>query len=160
MWRFKATAEGSKIVVQNCPMPIVRIPVYWIEVPNERPATLELSKEIGSTPYYTLTLPDTKGQWKYITYDMGISHVSYGQLDGDYSLVYMNVKGDGTTVDIDHFNVKAGEQLTPPVFKAGNSDLNIFAFVGAPVTLDLSATDSGTRMSVAYELEYAGRRCI
>ena len=49
-------------------------------------------------------------------------------------LVYMNVKGEGTTVDIDHFNVKAGAQLTPPVFRAGNSDLNIFTFAGATAT--------------------------
>ena len=116
-------------------------------------ATLELSKEMGSTPYYTLTLPDTKGQWQYITYDMGISHVSYGQVDPDYNLVYFKVKGAGTTVDMDHFNVQAGTQLTPPVFKAGNSDLNIFTYVGAPVTLDFSATDSSSTDVVAYEVQ-------
>ncbi len=130
---FKATAEGSKIVVQNLSYADrTNSRLIGLKIRTNGPATLELSKDIDSTPYYTLTLPDTKGQWKYMTYDMGINHVSYGQLDGDYSLVYMNVKGAGTTVDIDHFNVQAGEQLTPPAFKAGNSDLNIFTFVGAP----------------------------
>ena len=73
-----------------------------------------------------------------------LANVSYGQIDGDYSLLYMNVKGDGTTVDIDHLNIKASDQLTPPAFKAGNSDLNTFSFVGAPVNLDFSATDSSS----------------
>ena len=81
-----------------------------------------------------MALPDTKGQWKYVTYD--ISQVI--QIDGDYSLLYMNVKGAGTTVDIDHINVKAGTQLTPPAFKAGNSDLNTFSFVGAPSDIWIS----------------------
>ena len=123
-----------------------------LKVRTDGPATVELSKEFGTKPYHKLTLPDTKGLWIYMTYDMGINHVTYGQLDGDYSLLYMNVKGDGTAVDVDHFNVKAGEQLTPPVFNAGNSDLNIFAFVGAPVTVDLSAADSGATDAVAYEI--------
>ncbi|MDQ0874542.1 hypothetical protein QFZ77_003201 [Paenibacillus sp. V4I3] len=148
---FTATAQGSEIAVQN---------LSYADRTNSRliglkfrtggPATLELSNGVAA-PYYTLALPDTQGQWKYVTYDMGISQVSYGQLDGDYSLVYMNVKGDGTTVDFDHFNVQAGTGLTPPSFKAGNSDLNIFAFVGSPLTLDFSATDSGTTDTVAYQ---------
>ncbi|HTG70110.1 MAG TPA: discoidin domain-containing protein [Candidatus Udaeobacter sp.] len=150
---FMATPEGSKIAVQNLSYADrTNSRLIGLKFRTDGTAKLELSKEIGSTPYQTLTLPDTKGQWKYVTYDMGISSVSYGQLDGDYSLVYTNVKGAGTKVDIDHFNVKAGEQLTPPVFTTGKSDLNIVAFTGAPVTLDFAATDSGTADVIAYEL--------
>lgn len=149
---FKATAEGSKIVVHNLSYADrTNSRLIGLKFRTNGTATVELSKEIGSTPYHTLTLPDTKGQWKYVTYDMGISKVSYGQIDSDYSFLYMTVKGDGTTVDVNHLNVKAGEQLTPPVFNIGSSDLNIFTFVGAPVTLDLSATDSGSTDAVAYE---------
>ena len=96
-----------------------------------------------------MALPDTKGQWKYVTYD--ISQVI--QIDGDYSLLYMKVKGDGTTVDIDHINIKASGQLTPPAFKAGKSVMNTFSFVGAPVNLDLSATDSSSTDIVAYDIQ-------
>lgn len=148
-----ATAEGSKYVVQNLSYANrTNSRLIGLKVRTNGTATAELSKEYGTAPYHTLTLPDTKGQWMYVTYDMGINKVSYGQLDGDYSLLYLNVKGAGTTVDIDHFNVKAGEQLTPPVFNAGNSDLNIFSFVGAPVTLDFSAADSSSTDVVAYEI--------
>ena len=106
---------------------------------------------------YTLTLPDTKGQWQYVNYDMGTSF----QVIGITASLY-DCKGTaGTTVDIDHLNVKAGAQLTPPVFKAGNSDLNIFTYVGAPVSVDLSAADSSSTDVVAYDSpNYAARRCI
>ncbi len=60
----------------------------------------------------TITLPDTKGQWRYISY-------AFNNFQGFGDLVYFTVKGAGTTVDIDHVNVKAGVQLTPPVFTAG-----------------------------------------
>ncbi len=43
----------------------------------------------------------------------------------------MKVKRDGTTVDIDNLNVKAGGQLPPQAFQSGNSVLNIVAYVGA-----------------------------
>ena len=152
MWSLTQQQREVKLPYRIYPMPIVRIPSYWIKVQNKRSGYIRVKQRCSTTPYYTLTLPDTKGQWKYVTYDMGISQVSYGQLDSDYSLVYMNVKGDGTKVDIDHFNVKAGEQLTPPVFRAGNSDLNIVAFAGAPVTMDFSAVDSGASDVIAYEL--------
>lgn len=148
---FNATAEGSKIAIQNLSYASrTGSRLIGLKFRTNGPATLEMSKEIGSTPYHTLTLPDTNGVWKYITYDMGISHVTYGQLDTDYSLLYMSVKGDGTTVDVDHLNVKAGEQLTPPAFNAGAADLNIYAFAGAPITLNLSAADSGSTDTVAY----------
>lgn len=150
--RTKATAEGSQFVVHNLSYANrTNSRLIGIKFRSNGTAVLELSKEIDSAPYHTLTLPDTKGEWKYMTYDMGIGHVTYGQLDGDYSLLYMNVKGAGTTVDLDHLNVKAGEQLTPPAFKAGASDENVFAFVGAPVSLDFSAGDSGQE-NVVYEI--------
>ncbi|WP_051251118.1 discoidin domain-containing protein [Paenibacillus harenae] len=148
---FNATAEGSNIVIQNLSYANrTNSRLIGLKFRTDGPATVELSKEIASTPYHKLTLPDTNGEWKYITYDMGISHVTYGQLDADYSLLYMSVKGEGTTVDVDHLNVKAGEQLTPPVFNAGAADLNIYAYVGAPITLDLSAADSGSTDTVSY----------
>ncbi|WP_261305048.1 OmpL47-type beta-barrel domain-containing protein [Paenibacillus andongensis] len=150
----KATAEGSKLVVQNMSYPDrTNSLLIGLKIRTSGVATLEFSKEVGSTPYNTLTLPDTKGQWQYITYDMGISHVSYGQVDPDYNLLYMKVKGDGTTVDFDHFNIQAGTQLTPPAFQAGSLDLNIVAYVGESVTLDFAATDSSATDVIAYELQ-------
>ncbi|MDQ0897846.1 OmpL47-type beta-barrel domain-containing protein [Paenibacillus sp. V4I7] len=94
----------------------------------------------------TVTLPDTKGQWRYISY-------AFNNFQGLGDLLYFNVKGAGTTVDIDHINVKAGVQLTPPVFTAGSEDLNLFTYVGSEATInfDFSATDAG---AVNYQADH------
>jgi hypothetical protein len=138
--RFNATESGSKIALTNAS---TNNKTIGFRIRTNGAAKLEMSFSINDT----LTLPDTKGQWSYVTYTMG-------QFQGLGDLVYLNVKGPaGTTVDIDNLNVGAGTQLTAPVFKAGNSDLNTVAFVGAPVTLDFSATDSNSTEAVTYEIQ-------
>ncbi|RCW51945.1 OmpL47-type beta-barrel domain-containing protein [Paenibacillus prosopidis] len=96
----------------------------------------------------TITLPDTKGQWRYISY-------AFNNFQGFGDLVYFTVKGAGTVVDMDHVNVKAGVQLTPPVFTAGSADLNLFTYVGseAAINYDFSATDAGATDVVSYQAD-------
>ncbi|MBO1515313.1 LamG-like jellyroll fold domain-containing protein [Metabacillus bambusae] len=97
-----------------------------------------------------LTLPDTKGQWKYMTYNL-----SDFQFFGD--LVYLTIKGNmGTMVDIDHINTKAGEQLTPPTFKSGNTTLKLFGYVGsdAMIEFDFSATDENASEVISYQMDH------
>lgn len=97
----------------------------------------------------TLTLPDTKGQWKYVTYTMN-------DFQGFGDLVYFTASGSGTIVDFDHVNVQAGAQLTPPVFNAGKEPLKLFAYVGssAVVRFDFSATDAGATDIVTYQMDH------
>lgn len=148
----QASPQGSQFVIQNLSYADrTTSRLIGLKFRTDGSATVQLSKEKTSVPYHTLTLPDTNGEWRYITYDMGISHVSYGQLDNDYNLLYMKVIGNGTIVDMDHFNVLANKQLTPPAFVLGNSDFNIASVAGASVTLDFSATDSGTGETLLYE---------
>ncbi|MDQ8735586.1 discoidin domain-containing protein [Paenibacillus sp. LHD-38] len=97
----------------------------------------------------TVTLPDTKGQWRYISY-------AFNNFQGLGDLVYFNIKGAGTTVDIDHIHLKAGVQLTPPVFTAGNEPLSLFTYLGSTnaVHFDFSATDAGTTDVVTYQADH------
>ena len=68
-------------------------------------------------------------------------------------IVYMTVKGaPGITVDIDHVNADPSA-LTPPVFKAGSSDLKIYTYVGASVNVDFSATDASSTDVITYGLQ-------
>ncbi len=151
--QFTPEENGSKIAVLNLSYADRSDSLLvGVKFRTNGTATIELSKEKNSEPYHRLTLPNTNGEWKYITYDMGVEEVSYGQLDKDYSLLYMNVTGDGTTVDVDHLNVKANEELTPPVFTLGDSDLNTVAYVGAPVSLDFSATDPAEADTISYQI--------
>lgn len=135
--RFNATETGSKIALLNASSSKKTI---GFRFRTNGLATLELTPGINDT----VTLPDTNGQWRYVTYTMGNF-----QALGD--IVYLNVTGANTTVDIDHLNVQAGTQLTPPVFVAGNTDMNLFAFTGAPIQIDFSATDSNSTDVVAYD---------
>ncbi|WP_336772899.1 discoidin domain-containing protein [Paenibacillus sp. MMO-58] len=90
----------------------------------------------------TWTLPDTNGQWTYVT---------VSGLMGD--MTYLTVKGSaGTIVDIDHINALAATQLTSPAFKSGSSDLNVYTYVGSSLHLDLSAEDANSADVIAYSL--------
>lgn len=151
-----ATEGGSKFAPLNLSYPDrTKSCIIGLKFRTNGIAKLEMSKDYNSTPYINLTLPDTKGQWAYITFDMNINNVSYSQIDKDYSIQYFNVKGSGTTVDIDALNVKAGTQLIPPVFKSGNKDLNLFSYIGAtiPITYDFSSVDSNASDKVTYKID-------
>ncbi|MCA0755414.1 discoidin domain-containing protein [Paenibacillus sp. N4] len=97
----------------------------------------------------SVTLPDTKGQWKYVSY-------AFNPFQGLGDLVYMTVKGAGTTVELDHIHLKAGAQLTPPVFTQGKAPLQLFTYTGstADIRYDFGATDAGAADVVAYQADH------
>ena len=102
------------------------------------PATLQIRKELSKAPYYSLTLPDTGGAWRYITYDMDTAKLR-GSAGGE-SLAYYTVVGSPkVAVDIDAVNLQAKSQLTPPTFPQG-ADTRLVAVAGEPLSVNLSAT--------------------
>ncbi|XEC94400.1 LamG-like jellyroll fold domain-containing protein [Paenibacillus tarimensis] len=139
--RITATEEGSKIALVSSGGGEKTI---GFKIRTDGVAKLEMSYSINDT----LTLPDTKGQWRYVTYTMS-------DIQGFGDLAYFTVKGAGTTVDIDHINVSAGTQLTPPVFHAGNAALKLFAYVGseAAVDFEFSAVDASATDVVTYQID-------
>lgn len=137
--RFSATEAGSKIAFMNGSNATKTI---GFKIRTNGVATLELSSGINDT----LTLPDTKGQWKYVSYTMKATQSLQDML-------YLEVKGSATMVDLDHINVKAGTELTPPMFRAGNSDLTVFTYASSPLSFDFSATDVSSTDVITYELQ-------
>ncbi|TDW84217.1 hypothetical protein EV137_7024 [Kribbella pratensis] len=123
-------------------------------------ATLQIRKEQGLAPYHTLTLPNTRGAWRYVTYDMDTSKLR-GSTGGE-SLAYYTVVGSPeVSVDIDAINVQAKAQLTPPRFAQG-SDVRVLAIAGEPLSATLSAVDSdqlsytsGTNLPAGASLDQA-----
>ncbi|MEF3353260.1 S-layer homology domain-containing protein [Paenibacillus sp. GYB006] len=105
--------------------------------------------EINGWTEDTIVLPDTKGQWKYVTFTMNA-------FQGLGDLIYFKVIGSGTTVDIDHFHLKAAEQLTPPAFETGSTLLNLYGYTGSKSTLryDFSAEDAGMDDKLSYEINH------
>lgn len=104
--------------------------------------------EINGWKNNELVLPDTKGQWKYAVLTMN-------EYQGLGDLIYFKVTGKGTLVDIDHILLDGAAQLTPPVFAAGGSSLNLYAYTGSQATLsyDFSATDAGMGEHIAYQID-------
>ncbi|WP_350277983.1 putative Ig domain-containing protein [Kribbella sp. HUAS MG21] len=102
-------------------------------------ATLQLRKERTLAPYHSLTLPDTHGRWRYITYDMNTSKLR-GSAGGDNLAYYTIVGSPGVSVDVDAVNLQAKTQLTPPQFPQG-SDVRLLAVAGEPLAAALPATD-------------------
>jgi hypothetical protein len=102
-------------------------------------ATLQIRKERTLAPYHSLTLPDTHGRWRYLTYDMSTSKLR-GSAGGD-NLAYYTVLGAPTVaVDIDAVNLQAKTQLTPPQFPQG-ADARLVGVADEPLSAALAATD-------------------
>lgn len=136
--RFNAKETGAKIALLSGATSSKTI---GFKIRSNGTAKLDMVTGINDT----LTLPDTEGQWRYVTYTM-----NQFQNLGDF--LYLTVKApSGTTVDIDHIKLDAGTQLTPPSFKTGNTDTNVFSYVGAPVRIDFSATDASSSDVVLYD---------
>jgi hypothetical protein len=139
--RINATEAGSKIALAGSGTSSKTIA---FRIRTNGTAKLEMTYSINDR----ITLPDTKGQWRYVTYTMN-------NFQGFGDLAYFTVKGAGTIVDIDHININAGTLLTPPVYTAGNTALNLFTYVGSQATInyDFSATDSSGADIVTYQID-------
>jgi len=90
----------------------------------------------------SVRLPDTRGQWRYVSVATGL---------GDF--LPLIVTGNGTTVDIDHINIKAGTLLSPPAFATGSGDLTLYAYTGSKLRADFLATAPGSSATVNYSVD-------
>lgn len=95
-----------------------------------------------------IVLPDTKGQWKYITLTMD-------QYRGLGDLIYFKITGQGVLVDIDHLLLAPAAQLTPPVFTSGPAKVNLYAYTGSEAALefDFSAKDQAEGDRITYQID-------
>lgn len=92
-------------------------------------------------------LPNTRGEWRYVTYTMG-------GLERFKDIVYFSVTGSpNTRVEIDSLLRDANAKLKPPAFRTTSTDTPIVAYVGAPIRLDFSATNADNRSLVVSSLD-------
>ena len=77
-----------------------------------------------------IELPDTQGEWRYVTYPAGGPNTQF-----------YRVTGDGTTVDMDSVMFNAQNQLTPPAFEQARG--RYYLWPNATSTFELGATDTG-----------------
>ncbi|MEU0091976.1 putative Ig domain-containing protein [Kribbella sp. NPDC006257] len=115
-------------------------------------ATLQIRKDRSLAPYHSLTLPDTHGEWRYLTYDMDYA-VLPGSSGGE-NLAYFTVVGSPKVdVDLDHVDLQARIRLSPPVFADGRR-VTIIGVAGAQLERSLAATDKPGE-TVSYEAQSA-----
>ncbi|WP_413674775.1 OmpL47-type beta-barrel domain-containing protein [Massilia cellulosiltytica] len=133
--RTTATPEGTRIAVYS---------YNGAAIPNMGFRIRTSGQAMMDVDGMSLALPNTRGQWRYVVVPLNL---------GDF--LPLKVTGAGTTVDIDHINVKSSTLLSPPVFKSGTGDTTAYTYAGAtiPVTLDLSATDPAAGDVVTYNMD-------
>ena len=133
--RTTATPEGTRIAVYS---------YNGAAIPNMGFRIRTNSQAMMDVDGMSVALPNTRGQWRYVVVPMNL---------GDF--LPLKITGAGTTVDIDHINVKSSTLLSPPVFKSGTGDTTATTYAGAtiPVTLDLSATDPAAGDVVSYNMD-------
>ena len=95
----------------------------------------------------TIALPDTRGQWRYVAYNLDAFH-------GLYDMNFYTVRGAGTQVDIDNININ-GAALSAPVFTDGDADISVVTYAGssAAVTRSFAATDANTSDTLVYQAD-------
>ncbi len=138
--RMRASGNGTTIAVRtllydnrNGYSPV------GVRIRTNGRTTLEIRKDRNLKPYHSLTLPDTHGQWRYLTYDMDYA-VLPGSSAGDNLAYYTVVGSTKVAVDIDNVNLQAKTQLTPPSFPHGQH-VTLIGVAGAALSQSLAASD-------------------
>ncbi|SFU44364.1 discoidin domain-containing protein [Pseudoduganella namucuonensis] len=136
--RVTATAAGSTIALTSYANSSKNVA---FRVRTNGIATLEAFGD-------SIALPDTKGQWRYVTYALNA-------YQGIGDMFHITVKGAGTTVDLDHINLQPGTALTAPVFAEGDADLNLYTYAASTSTINRSfaATDANAGDVVSYQID-------
>lgn len=136
--RATADADGTMSVVSRVMYPAnSRMGVL---VRTDGPAVLEVldweepdpRNELEPEPgvMSRIELPDTHGEWRYVTYPAGGPNTHF-----------FRVSGDGTTVDMDAVIFNAQTQLSAPAFEQARS--RYYLWPDATSTFELGATDAG-----------------
>ena len=121
-----------------------------IMVRTSAPLTLAASGSRNASPWSLTTVPDTHGQWRYIVPDTSAAAIGNRAL-GD-NIMYFRFSGpEGATVDVDHVNMAAPTQLTPPRFAMPVFPVTEVVVQGVPYHANYTATDANPADTVAYE---------
>lgn len=130
--RLAATPQGSKIAYLSGSTSRT-LAGFRIRTTGE--ARMHLTSGLDET----VVLPDTGGQWRYVTVPRSLADI-----------LFIEVKGSGATVDIDHVDTAAADHLTPPVFDGGTGRRIVVGHAGSDLSVPVTATDTGGAGTVTY----------
>lgn len=126
-------------------------PVGLLIRTNTSGTHLAIAKDQHTPAFRTITLPNTDGQWRYVTYDVSNTAVHASQV-GD-NIGYYTVTGpDRGTVDIRQVNTLAAAQLSIPQFPQGFGT-DVVGVTSEQLTASFAATDANPKDVIAYRAE-------
>jgi len=148
-----ASCNGTTLVVHDLTYSdrTKYAPVGLLIRTNRSGMHLAIAKDQHTQPFRTITLPDTGGQWRYVTYDVADATVHANQVGDDIG--YYTVTGpDGGTVDIRSVNTLAASQLSTPQFPQGFS-ADVIGVTKEQLATSFAATDANPKDVVTYRAE-------
>ncbi|MFG3341588.1 putative Ig domain-containing protein [Glycomyces sp. NPDC048151] len=101
-----------------------------LEVLDKEEADPRNEDETDPKTMARIELPDTQGEWRYVTYPAG-----------GLNTHFYRVSGDGAHVDLDALMFNAQTQLTPPAFEQTRD--RYYLWPNATSTFELGAADAG-----------------
>ncbi|MGX9901438.1 hypothetical protein ACW0JT_18915 [Arthrobacter sp. SA17] len=126
--------------------------VVGLRVRSSGGTTLSAYRTLDRDPYTHVVVPDTGGEWRWITWDAGTAAIPSSSV-GD-NILFLKATGGGGDVQIDR--VKALDyagmngRLTPPSF--AEKSVDTVAVVGEEYSATFAATDSAPSDTLSYSL--------
>ncbi|MFC1401832.1 MULTISPECIES: putative Ig domain-containing protein [Streptacidiphilus] len=138
--RMQASDKGASIAVRTLMYPSrTGYSPVGVLIRTDGPATLTIRMNLALRPYQTVSLPDTQGQWRYVSYDMDYAVVP-GSTGGE-NLAYYTVTGSpAVNVDVQSVNLQA-TSLSPPTFPQGRQ-VTLIGVASQTLQRSLAATDT------------------
>ncbi|MCE0459466.1 discoidin domain-containing protein [Curtobacterium flaccumfaciens] len=145
--RAKSSAKGTTIAVRTMQYGArdTYSPVA-LRVRTTAPATLQVRSTATGQPYQTVNVPNTKNQWRYITYDMATSVVPVAAM-GDNNIVYYTVRGTSSQIDLDSVTPQASTTLSRLTYS--DTTTSLVGVQGAPLQ-GAFAAQHGADQTVTY----------
>lgn len=126
--------------------------IVGVRVKSSGGATLGAYRTLDRDPYAQITVPDTGGQWRWITWDAGTAAIPASSV-GD-NILFLKASGDGGDIQVDRvkpldYNGMSG-RLTPPKF--AETRVTTAAVANEEFSATFTATDPAASDSVSYSL--------
>jgi hypothetical protein len=135
--RLDATKDDAQVAVRRV---VYRdrssTALVGVRVRTQGTATLEVARTSYGEPFTTVQLPDTRGQWRYVWFDVASAKVP----NAGANLVVLRATAGRTYVDVAGLLADANGTLAPPTFADGAA-LDVVAVAGEPYIRDLGVTD-------------------
>lgn len=126
--------------------------VVGLRVRSTGGTTLSAHRTLDHDAYARVVVPDTRGEWRWITWDAGTAAIPASSV-GD-NILFLKATGEGGDVQIDRVKpldyTGMSGRLTPPAFKEASVDT--VAVAGEEYSATFTATDSAPSDTLVYSL--------